>query len=478
MQFSFYGRYRCITSYVVLIAFALSMYGCEGKTGPAGPTGPGGAAGPAGPQGSTGPAGPAGAQGEKGDTGATGPAGPAGETGPAGPAGPAGETGPAGPQGPAGESGIPDTGGINPIELAQAHHIAYLVLDPEEDPPEDLEKAKKMASVNIILRVGEERMVKAVARSQSGNILAGIPVTMGISEDKNDAITLEDGVLTAAAVGSAKVRAGSDLAGIAGDLNITVTNPITKVTFSVASELFLAAGQTNAGIVATAVDKDGDTVAPRSSFAWASSDKSVADVAADKHASGADKGKCVGMDCNQATITGKDAGEADITATVEGVTGTIAVTVTGQATTRLLRASTSSHGNSFTWDRGADPGPAAWAPVPGTNSTTSFEVNLYDNFSNDVIAGFAADDLDISITLNGVAVVTGTGADGAVTVAEAADAGTITVTVTLPDQASGAVSGAAIPAGTYNSVLTLSSIGANPLRIQFTIVIKDAPASG
>ena len=93
---------------IAVLAFGLSLMGCEGKTGPAGPSGSTGQAGPqgaAGPQGSTGPAGPAGPQGEKGDTGATGPAGPAGADGAQGPQGEKGETGETGPAGPAGADG-------------------------------------------------------------------------------------------------------------------------------------------------------------------------------------------------------------------------------------------------------------------------------------------------------------------------------------------------------------------------------------
>ena len=149
---------------VVLIAFALSIYGCEGKTGPAGPTGAAGVAGPsgpAGPQGSTGPAGPA------------GPAGPQGEKGDTGEAGPAGETGPAGPQGEKGDQGDPgagaDPGSIQDIidgvvaggALSDIHHIkitrssndkSYYYLAPNFDQGGDKEDGtgNKLSPLNLI----------------------------------------------------------------------------------------------------------------------------------------------------------------------------------------------------------------------------------------------------------------------------------------------------------------------------------------
>ena len=107
---------------VVLMAFALSMYGCEGKTGPAGPTGSSGqtgAAGPQGPQGATGPQGPAGPQGETGAQGPQGPAGPQGETGAQGPQGEKGDTGEQGPQGEKGDTGETGPAGADGADGAQ-----------------------------------------------------------------------------------------------------------------------------------------------------------------------------------------------------------------------------------------------------------------------------------------------------------------------------------------------------------------------
>ena len=423
---------------VVLIAFALSMYGCEGKTGPAGPggsTGAAGPAGPAGPQGSTGPAGP------QGPAGADGADGPAGETGPAGPAGPA---------------GIPDTGGIDPIQLAQAHHIAMLTFHPGDDPPE--EKTNASDGISRILRVDEELMVKAAARSQSGKILEGVPVTITIHKNEDDAITLEDGMITADGVGSAVVRAESELAGISGDLNITVTNPVHKVVLSGNSEIFLAAGQTTGVITATAQDEDGEKVAPRSNWAWASSDKSVATVAQEM-----EMNKVKG-DGEEARITGKGAGDTEITATVEGVSGSIAVSVTGQTRTAFIRASTSNNGNAFVWDRGKDTDTSTDdIDVAWNNANTVFQVFLYDIVSNERIAGPVAvvsDDTDVIAVDNPSVTATETGV-------------VPTVTVT-PVPADPDATGAEVDEGTRSAVVTLTATGADPVRIFFSVQVIDA----
>ena len=105
---------------IAVLAFGLSLMGCEGKTGPAGPSGVSGPAGPTGQSGATGPQGPAGPKGDKGDTG---PAGPKGDTGPAGPKGDTGPAGPQGPKGDTGDSGLPtDIPDLTTI-LADIHHI-------------------------------------------------------------------------------------------------------------------------------------------------------------------------------------------------------------------------------------------------------------------------------------------------------------------------------------------------------------------
>ncbi|MXZ75797.1 MAG: collagen-like protein [Gemmatimonadetes bacterium] len=444
---------------IAVLAFGLSLMGCEGKTGPAGPTGPAGSAGPAGPagpQGSTGPSGPA------GPAGADGAQGPQGEPGPQGEKG---EPGPAGPEGPMGPAGIPDTGGIDPIQLAQAHHIAISI--------DGGDKADASGGIPHTMRVGEESMIVAVAGAQSGRALDAIPVTIAITKNADDAITLEDGVITAAGVGSAEITAASELAGIAGKLKVTVTKPIDTIVFMIGedddateapSSLNLAAGETYANeITAVAHDEDGEVIEPRSDWSWSSSDKSVATVEQKKDA---DK-KLVMMGAI-GTITGKGSGSADIMATVEDVSGSIAVSVTGQSITRVIDPSASNNGNEFVWDQGLEtPGYTdAGAPVAGT----LFDVNLRDIVSNDLITTWTLTVTPAAPEDGTTAANMGVGASGATANAD----GTITVTVVPPSSV-----GTGVAVGTYQTFVSLKATGAREARLRFTVkVIDSTPDDG
>lgn len=230
--------------------------------------------------------------------------------------------------------------------------------------------------LSTILRVDEEIAIVAAARSQSGKVLESVPVTVAVTKDENEAITLEDGMITADAVGTAEITASSEIAGISGKLTVTVTLPVDKIVFMEGdndgpSELNLAAGETYAEITAVAHNKDGEVVPPRSNWTWKSTDTSVATVA-----------QLVMMGA-KAKITGVGSGEATIMATVEDVTGSIDVRVTGQSITREIVASAANNGNSLVWDRGLDT-----AGYTDNQNTTVFDVNLRDVASRDLITAW------------------------------------------------------------------------------------------
>ncbi len=481
---------------IAVLTFGLSLMGCEGKTGPAGPTGPAGSAGPAGPagpQGSTGPAGPTGADGADGAQGPAGPAGPAGADGAQGPAGPAGAdgadgaqgpagadgadgaqgpAGPAGPEGPPGPAGIPDTGGIDPIQLAQAHHIAIKVGDGD--------KENATGGVSTIMRVGEDVMIVAAARAQSEKVLDGIPVALTITKNADEAITLEDGMITAVGAGSAEITAVSELAGISGKLTVMVTKPIDKIVFDPDdSDYSLAAGESTGEITATAQDEDGNDITPRSAWSWSSDAPGVATVAKvmEENADGDMVVKGIGQ---HAMITGAGTGSTDIMATAEGVSGSISVSVTGQRITRYIDPSSSNNDNHFVWDRGREVDgtvtPGWTTPDAGAaDATTEFEVNLRDIVTENLIdvwslgvtpatpvAGTAAAGTTAQVDPKVGAVSSDNGSATAAT-------GALTVTVTANAVPSG------ITAGTYETFVSLTSTGAREARLRFTITVKDAP---
>ncbi len=465
---------------IAVLAFGLSLMGCEGKTGPAGPAGVAGQPGQSGPPGADGDRGPQGDKGDKGDKGdpgepgadgapgepgEKGDKGDKGDPGEPGADGAPGEPGPPGEQGPPGPAGIPDTGGIDPIQLAQAHHVAISI--------DGGDKADASAGIPHTMRVGEESMIVAVAGAQSGRALDAIPVTIAITKNADDAITLEDGVITAAGVGSAEITAASELAGIAGKLKVTVTKPIDTIVFMIGedddateapSSLNLAAGETYVNeITAVAHDEDGEVIEPRSDWSWSSSDKSVAAVEQKKDAM-----KKLVMMGAIGTITGKGPGDAEIMATVEDVSGSIAVNVTGQSITRVIDPSASNNGNEFVWDQGLDT-PAyteAGAPVAGT----LFDVNLRDIVSNDLITAWTLAVTPAAPEDGTTAANMGVGATGANANAD----GTITVTVVPPSSV-----GTGVAVGTYQTFVSLKATGAREARLRFTVkVIDSTPDDG
>ena len=278
---------------IAVLAFALSMLGCEGKTGPAGPSGSAGPAGPAGPAGAdgstgaTGPAGPAGAEGpagpqgpkgDKGDTGDTGPAGPAGEAGPAGPAGPEG------PQGPQGDPGNPaeiDPGAFGDI-LASVHHI-ILLKDGETDKTKGtrIDGPDFSDDVNLNLIVGQSTSYVAIAGSPSGD---PIPVTFSWASDVEDVASVDNGVISGHLRGEAVITMTVDGRGIEVEFNVTVHDGVKGIVAETDDGTTIPVGGTIT-VMATAYDAaqtaamgaEGNEV-PNITFTWASSKPGVATV--------------------------------------------------------------------------------------------------------------------------------------------------------------------------------------------------------
>ncbi|MCY3555916.1 MAG: hypothetical protein OXH56_11430 [Gemmatimonadetes bacterium] len=281
-------------------------------------------------------------------------------------------------------------------------------------------------------------------------------------------------MLEAAKVGNTVIRATAALVGIAGDLNYTVTNPITKITLhqgdadktkTVAeddlapqdAELFLAADESYNVIQAVARDKNNDPLTPRGGFKWTHGNGSVATVALRDH----NYKPAKDIKTHSAIITGRGAGETMVTVMVmgEGELGDpaskdIDVVVSGQVTTRLITASDSSvPNNTFEADLGDDA--PAWDPA-----TITFTVDLYDAISSERIAG------SVTVMSSDETVATVN-----TPVAPTTEAGAV-VTVTPV----GALTGdTALSAGTRSTIITLMSTGAKPVRLRFNTTVKAAP---
>ena len=301
---------------IAVLAFALSMLGCEGKTGPAGPTGAAGAAGPAGPagpQGSTGPAGPAGpagadgAQGEKGEKGDPGEAGPPGETGAQGPPGEKGETG---AQGPPGESGIPSDlpGNI----LAAVHHVIVFEGSEKKDDARKFYDNSNFAGNISVNKTGTgdddgERTTgvlvddtvtfMAVAAAQDGSV---VPVTFTAEVDDPVLASVEENepgswTVTGDRRGDTSFIVKAADRGIKISIPLSVHNAVKGIVLLTGDDLTVKKGN-SIKIMATAYDakqdfsNDGDdrsmameegNPVPGVSFAWTTSNSSVARINTD-----------------------------------------------------------------------------------------------------------------------------------------------------------------------------------------------------
>lgn len=307
--------------YLILfvIAFALSMMGCEGKTGPAGPTGQQGVAGPQGVAGSTGPQGPAGPQGPEGPQGSqgdTGPAGPQGDSGPAGPEGPAGPAGPAGPQGPPGE-GIDAGQVVDSGILSAIHHIKFTQDGNAKmvavfDAPDFVLRADPGNNLDLTMAVGETTTIVAKAASQDGAVLA-----VGFDwESNSQAITVDGGTITAVEpTEDAKITLTAVGRGVEIELDVKVLDLIKRIEIAMPHAYVLPVdGSVTLSATAYNATKGGDEI-EGAQIMFLSSDTNV-----------------VSVDGN--TITAENVGTAEVVATGDGVDSKdkVKITVTGTGT--------------------------------------------------------------------------------------------------------------------------------------------------
>ena len=308
---------------VVLIAFALSMYGCEGKTGPTGPPGAAGPKGDPGAPGQPGPAGPAGAPGVKGDPG---PPGPAGEDGKDGAPGPKGDPGADGAKGDKGDKGDPgagtDPGAIQGVidgviaggVLADVHHI---LLSQGSDnavtyhPPEfDTAMAvDKKGALDLTMASGETTTITAKAASQDGEALN---VGFDWASDSEE-VTVDGGMITAVrSTTGAKITITAIGRGIDIDLTVMVLDDIKRIEFAAdqATSYVLPTGGKIDLMAPIAYNKaEGGVAIEGAEVMWVSSDTDVVSVSGN-------------------TITAEGPGKAEITAQGGGVTSKAKISVT------------------------------------------------------------------------------------------------------------------------------------------------------
>ena len=173
---------------------------------------------------------------------------------------------------------------------------------PPPDPPRATTVTVSPAAAELAA-LGATVQLAAEVRDQNGQVMAGTAVTW-TSGSPGVATVNASGTVTAAGNGTATITATAGSA--SGSATVTVAQVAGSVTVSPA-EAEIAPGDT-LRLTAEALDANGHAV-ENAEFAWASSDEATATV----DASG--------------LVTGVAAGEAAITATSGGVTGSAALTV-------------------------------------------------------------------------------------------------------------------------------------------------------
>ncbi len=154
------------------------------------------------------------------------------------------------------------------------------------------------------IRVGEQIPITAVVRDAAGNVLTGRSISWSTGNSSVATVT-QQGVVTAAGPGSAVITATVE--NRSGTITFTVTQrPVVSVAVS-PQQVTLNVGGTEE-LTATARDS-ADQVLTGRTTTWTSSNAAIAEVS------------------SNGVVAAKEPGSATITATVEGVEGTAAVTV-------------------------------------------------------------------------------------------------------------------------------------------------------
>jgi uncharacterized protein YjdB len=281
------------------------------------------------------------------------------------------------------------------------HGVAQVVVSAPPPPPPAPVASVSVDPGSATLTVGSTTTLSATPRDSTGAPLNGRTVTWS-SDAPAIATVSGSGVVTAVSPGTAAIRASSE--GKSGTASITVQpqppGPVTAVSVDPATAS-LAAGQTTT-LTATAHDAGGNIVSGHP-VTWSSASPDVATV-----------------DAN-GVVTAVSAGDATITATVDGVQGASQITVPQSLPAAVAKVEV----------------------VPATvtlhhNHTKTFVAHVYDADGNELlghtVTWATSDDPTVSVTLviGQTATVLAHHKDGPATITATCEGinGTATVTVT------------------------------------------------
>jgi len=237
-----------------------------------------------------------------------------------------------------------------------------------------------VAPTSVSLAAGATSQLTATAKDASGTTLTGRLVTWKSSNAQ--VVTVDaTGKLSGVAQGTATVTATID--GKSASSAVTVTAAaVTSVTASV-NATALTVGQTTQAS-ATAKDASGAVISGRT-VTWSTSDAKIATVS------------------STGLVTAVAAGSATITATVDGVKGSVGVTVTNVVIASVsVSINSSSVAVGQTTQATATALDASGKPVTGRTVTWSSSNNSIASVSSTgVVTGVAGGSASISATVDG-----------------------------------------------------------------------------
>ena len=462
---------------VVLMAFALSIYGCEGKTGPAGATGP------AGPKGDPGVAGQ---PGTPGTPGATGPQGPPGQDGAPGEKG---EKGDKGDQGDPGDASTIDPNDLGNI-LADVHHVKLIQDGDDKDATlvfagPNFDTGVPGKKWDVTLDVGETTMIVAKAATQTTMPILGVDF-MWSSKDATVA-TADGGMIEAVGTGTSEITAAALTRGIAVKFTVTVLSEVKSVVIDSPADGFFLSNGESVPLEATAYDEAQDadkagtegTAVPVESITFMSSDESVVEI-------DGSSAKAVGV--GTATIT---AHYADITS--KGIK--INVTPGGDTTHKITYTRINADDRKFhiVWNSDStavsvygtddigDGNDSAGAGNNNNNVVYTVQVRIFDSEGNANVDANASTPSDLTIKLQPATGVLD--AAGVTVTALSSGLGTVTVA-----NGGGSIGTKALTTGATEAIagpgvarIILSYPGADDIvlpAITVTEATEDPPESG
>ena len=268
-------------------------------------------------------------------------------------------------------------------------------------PPSPVVTTVTVSPPSASVQVGATLTLQAIVQDQNGNVMTG--QTVSWSSDNGAASVNSSGVVTGVSAGAATITATTSGKSGTSAITVSATPPpapvVTTVTVSPPSASVVAGSTVN--LQATVKDQNGNVMSGQT-VTWTSSNTAAATV----NASG--------------VVSGVAAGNATITATSSGKSGTAAITVTAAPPPPPVVTTVTVS-------------PASASVVAG--STVTLQATVKDQNGN-VMTGqtvtWSSNDLAVA-TVSATGVVTGVVAGNAtITATSSSKSGTSSITVTAP----------------------------------------------